>query len=326
MIPVVVKRSAWPTPWEPKLDWPVADSHRMYASRDRRQHDGLERDALHRADGRLLLGESVGAEGEGQEERDPRRPAVVDGQHHDRDERDAHRHPLQPSQPLAEDQHAHQHRDQRVDEVAQRRLDDAVVVDAPDVAAPVDGDDDGGTGDEQQLAAVAQERLELGHPVPQDEDRHHRHQRPHHAVGEDLDGAARLEQRPVERERAPQDVRRRAEDETTAAIWHSASVGVSPSPTMGRSGSGPGDRSADHRFSRGNHHAHVPRRPGCTRGRTARRRGVQRQRLCRLRTEAHHRGGLAARQPGVLQRVQAQGQGHRAPARRHGASLRQRRR
>ncbi len=32
MTPVVVKSSAWPTPWEPKLEAPVAISHTTYAS------------------------------------------------------------------------------------------------------------------------------------------------------------------------------------------------------------------------------------------------------------------------------------------------------
>ena len=32
MMPVVVKRAAWPMPWEPKLDAPVDTSHRTYAS------------------------------------------------------------------------------------------------------------------------------------------------------------------------------------------------------------------------------------------------------------------------------------------------------
>ena len=47
---------------------------------------------------------------------------------------------LQPAEVLAEHEHAERHGDERVDVVAERRLDDVVVVDGPDVDEPVHGD------------------------------------------------------------------------------------------------------------------------------------------------------------------------------------------
>ena len=59
-------------------------------------------------------------------------------------------HPLDPAQPLPEQHHAQHHRDERVDEVAQRGLDDLVAVDAVDVEAPVAGDQHRGHDQDRQ--------------------------------------------------------------------------------------------------------------------------------------------------------------------------------
>ena len=44
-------------------------------------------------------------------------------------------------------------------------------------------------------------------------------------VGQDLDRTGRLEQRPVEREEAPQDVGRDAEEQSAADVWHAPRIG-----------------------------------------------------------------------------------------------------
>ena len=138
----------------------VAESPVGRASRgsrgERRDQRRLEGQALHRADAGGLLGQPVGAEREGQHQRDPGRPAVVDGEHDDRQ---------RPRCPCAthcsrrsrspEHDDAHQHGHQRVDEVAERGLDDAPVVDALDVGRPVDGDDGGREHQQQRGAPVA---------------------------------------------------------------------------------------------------------------------------------------------------------------------------
>ena len=54
-----------------------------------------------------------------------------------------HRDPLRAAEALAQHEHAEQHVDERVDEVAEARLDDVVVGDRPDVEQPVERDEDG---------------------------------------------------------------------------------------------------------------------------------------------------------------------------------------
>ena len=127
---------------------------------DRCEHEGLHREALDRTHVGLLLGQPVAAEGEGEDQGDPRRPAVLDGQADHGEGRDAQSDPLESAQPLAEDRDSHQHGDQGVDEVAERGLDDVAVVDSPDVGAPVHRDHDGREREDGHRAAFAEHRPE----------------------------------------------------------------------------------------------------------------------------------------------------------------------
>jgi hypothetical protein len=74
-----------------------------------------------------------------------------------------------------------------------------------DERAPVDRDERGGDG--EQAGAPAAQAPGEGEPAARHGE-HHReeHERPHDPVGEDLDGRRGLEQRPVQREQAPQQV------------------------------------------------------------------------------------------------------------------------
>ncbi len=167
------------------------------------EQDGLGGQRFHAAHVELLLDQPVRREGEGQHQRDPRRPPVPDREHEHREEADADGRPLGPAQPLAEEQHADGDGDQRVDEVAEAGLDDRAVVDGPDVQAPVDGDHRGGQGGQAQLAGPAQQ---LPYPAPAAHGQQQGAddgQGPHHAVGEDLDGPGGLEERPEEGDQAP---------------------------------------------------------------------------------------------------------------------------
>ena len=189
------------------------------------QHQRLDGEALDRPDVGLLLCQPVGAEGEGQHQRDPRHPAVVERQHDDRAEGDGHGDPLQAAQVFTEDEDAHEHRHERIDEVAQGRLHDPTVVDAPDIATPVEGDHHGGEGEEQERPSVAHHRDDGGTSSPQRHDDHHRDHRPDHPVGQQLDGPGRLKMGPVEREDPPQRVGQGSEHQPTTVIRHSRSLG-----------------------------------------------------------------------------------------------------
>ena len=185
----------------------------------------LDSEALDCADVRGLLEQAVRAERERQDQGDVREPSVVDGQDHDRQRSDTDRSPLERSHPLAEDQHAHEHRHERVDEVAQRGLDDTVVVDPVDVGRPVDGDDRCGRGQQQERPPVGQDRAELGGPPEDDDQEPHGEHRPQDPVRQDLDRPGRLEQRPVEREGAPQRVGSDAQDQSSTLIRHLVRIG-----------------------------------------------------------------------------------------------------
>ena len=80
---------------------PAHDPPRDVRRRERPDVERLDREALDRVDAGLLLGQPVGRERERQQQGDPRRPAVVDGEDHDRDEGQPDGVPLQPAQPLA---------------------------------------------------------------------------------------------------------------------------------------------------------------------------------------------------------------------------------
>ena len=79
-------------------DGPVSSERERHehAERDRRDHCGLDRHTLDRGSTGLLLRQPVGPERRGQDQRDPRRPAVVDRQCEHRDPGDAEGGPLPP--------------------------------------------------------------------------------------------------------------------------------------------------------------------------------------------------------------------------------------
>lgn len=190
------------------------------AERGQELDRGLGGQRLQAAEVDLLLHQAVGGEGEGEDERDPRRAAVADGEHEHGREADPDRRPLHGPQPLLQQQHADRDGDQRVDEVAERGLDDLSVVDGPDVDAPVDGDHGRGDGDEPEAARLPQQ---LAGPAPASYEEQRdgdESERPHHAVGEDLDRAGGLQQRPEKGDESPHSVGREAVQQSYVALAH----------------------------------------------------------------------------------------------------------
>lgn len=177
------------------------------AQRGQELHGGLGGQRLQAAEIDLLLRQSIGGEGEGEDQRDPGRSPIADGEHDDRGETDPDRRPLHRAQPLLEQQHPDRDGDQRIDEVAEGRLHDLVVVHGPDVDAPVDADGGGGDGDQPELAGLAHQ-FDGPCPAPYDQQHHRDHaQRPHHPVGQDLQGAGGFQQRPEEGDQPPHAIR-----------------------------------------------------------------------------------------------------------------------
>ncbi len=179
---------------------------------------GLGGQRLQAAEVDLLLHQAVGGEGEGEDQGDPRRLPVSDGQDEDGGESDADRRPLHGPQPFFQEQHAHRDGDQRVDEVSEGGLDDPVVVHGPDVDAPVDGDDGRGDRDECEPPRLPQQ---LSGPLPASYDEKHRgddDEGPRHPMGEDLGRIGRLEQGEVEGKQPPHPVGREAVQQSYAPL------------------------------------------------------------------------------------------------------------
>ena len=95
-MPVVVRAPRGRGPWCRSVEPPCQASQPMYAAATGAMYERLDREALHRVDVRLLLGQAVRRERERQQQRDPRRPAVVDRQHHHGDGGQPDGDPLQP--------------------------------------------------------------------------------------------------------------------------------------------------------------------------------------------------------------------------------------
>ena len=116
---------------------------------------------------------------------------------------------------------AERHRDQRRDEVAERRVDHVVVVHGPDVDPPVEREPERTERHSADERAVAPRRLPpcplaAGRQPDGDDE-----QRPHHPVEEHLDRGGRSGVVEVEREQAPQPVGQDAGERPAATFRHS---------------------------------------------------------------------------------------------------------
>ena len=119
--------------------------------------------------------------------------------------------PLHRPQGLLENEHPKQHRDERIDEVAEGCLDHVAIGHAVDEAAPVQQDDDREKDQDDHHPAVLGDAAErLPTTGDRDEHQHEQRRRPDDPVGEDLERTGRIEQRPVQQEGLPAEIRRRA--------------------------------------------------------------------------------------------------------------------
>src|SRR5690606_35327057 len=104
----------------------------------------------------------------------------------------------------------------RVDEVAERRVDRAARVDAVDVDQPVERDEDGRDRDGRERAALAQRGKDRRERAGQRQGQHAEAQRPRRPVRDDLERPGGLEHPDEDREGAPQQVGGEPEGEARA--------------------------------------------------------------------------------------------------------------
>ena len=137
-------RSAEVPGWAaPKAPLPRASRNDEPSRRERRQEPRLPEQADDRVGADGLAREAVEAERDREREGDPGQAAVPQREDGDPGRGERHREPLRPGEALAQHQDAEQHVDERVDEIAEARLDHVVVGDRPDVEQPVERDEDG---------------------------------------------------------------------------------------------------------------------------------------------------------------------------------------
>ncbi|MNT35257.1 hypothetical protein D3C72_1712780 [compost metagenome] len=134
------------------------------AQRGQEQVQAFHAQPGHRIDRHQLAQQAVQAERARQAQRDPRRRARIDGQPGHAHRGDGYRQPLHAAQALLQHQHAQQHVDQRIDEVAQAGFDHMSCVDRPDVQAPVEGDGQARYRQDRQRARLRGDLLPPAQP------------------------------------------------------------------------------------------------------------------------------------------------------------------
>ncbi len=206
-MPVAASRSPCPVPLGRERRLPGGGEPQQEAERGHEEHGGLGGQGLQAAHVHLLLDQAVRGEGERQHQRDPGRPAVSDRQDEDGRQARGDGDPLDGPQPFTQQQDAHGDGDQRIDEVAERRLDDLAVVHGPDVEAPVDRDRRRRDRYQGELAPVADQFADPRPAAYGQERDGDDAQGPDHPVGQDLDRPGRFEQRPEQGDQAPHHVR-----------------------------------------------------------------------------------------------------------------------
>ncbi|MNT26837.1 hypothetical protein D3C72_1624350 [compost metagenome] len=112
-----------------------------------------------------------------------------------------------------QEQHAQQHAEQRIDEVAQARIDHAVGRHRPDIEEPVGAEQGGARREAEDQARIARDLAQPAKMPPPEQDCAQEDQRPHHPVQQDLERRHAVEGFDIEGQQAPDDVReQRVED------------------------------------------------------------------------------------------------------------------
>ena len=132
------------------------------------------------------------------------------------------------SQP--DDEHAERHVDQRIDVVAEARLQHAAMRHRADVGQPVDRDERRRGAEHRQRAASTQRGEHLAGVALQADDDHQEERGPHDAVGQQLEDRRARDRLEVEREESPEAVGREGVDEAESAFASALAAGVGGHP------------------------------------------------------------------------------------------------
>ena len=190
----------------------LSDVCQMYdvQKRERCDEQRLKRDADIRIEARVLLERAVGGERAGEVERDIRHLAELVCHIEDTAGRDGERYLFGTAERFFEDEYAERDADERVDIVAEARLDDISAVDCPDIRAPVARDEETAARHSEEAFFILPQRAEhicrLTQSAQYSKQNDHKDERPQYAVREDLVRACRLKHLPVDGQDTPDDV------------------------------------------------------------------------------------------------------------------------
>ena len=203
--PDAASNASMPKPQPPvNAPAPCVSIQSSHASAGSSRYQASHAQPGHRIHGDELAHQPVEPERCRQQQRDPRKAAVVERQPQHAEGGDANRDPLHPVQPLAQQRHAQQHVEQRIDEVAEAGLDHVARVHRPDVQAPVERDQQSAQRQHRRRARLAQDRREPAAALLPEQPGADERRAPDHAMQHDLQRRHRLEQVPVQRHQTPQ--------------------------------------------------------------------------------------------------------------------------
>ncbi len=153
---------------------------------NRQQPQGFKQHSRLRFHGDFLTHQTVKRKAERQTEGDNRQRAEGPQLYQYAAEGQNHRHPLHPTEALAEENHPQQNIHQRVNKVAQARFEHVMVIHRPDKQQPVSTNQHRRECEQEDLFRGFQQRFDAGPLTADAHQRNHEEKRPDNAVSEDL--------------------------------------------------------------------------------------------------------------------------------------------
>ena len=171
---------------------------------DWQKDERLRGETAQGSEGASTAGESVEGHAQGEDHPDPGKATEGDNLHDHPKGGAGDAHLLQQIEGFTEKETADEDVEERIDEIPEAAIDDAVVVRRPDEGAPVDGEEESREGVGEKIRAFCQ-GLEPGAQfTPPREQRQDRQHRPGDAVGKGEVGAEMAELFPKDRQRPPE--------------------------------------------------------------------------------------------------------------------------
>ena len=182
------------------------------------QDQHLEQKPLVRPDRQRFLEIGIGRPADRQRQREPRQPPRLERQDCHRQHRQPDRYPLPPAQPLAQQHRPQKHRKQRVDVIAQRRIQRVPRPDGPDIDPPVDADDRRSHRGHPQHPRISDRRPQIRRPALKQQDQPRNRHRPDHPMRDHLGRRDMRHRLHEQRQEPPHKIRRQRKAEPARRV------------------------------------------------------------------------------------------------------------